>query len=107
MQLPQLEIQTDTRQEPIEVRKTEIEDMPSLDNPGDDDQAHFVRKGHTHAICGVEVDTDTLGETADAIDCPACRGILQTFLNGGGWDGFGKRVPSQRNRKELEDLLGE
>jgi hypothetical protein len=104
-----LEIETTTpaaQPVPVKVRETRLEDLPDLDYDGDDGFAHFVRTGHRHAICGVEIDPSTLEAAAGAIDCPACRGILKTFLEGKGWEGFGKRRPSKQHRKEFEDLLG-
>jgi hypothetical protein len=95
---------TDT--ETIEKPSTRIEDLPSLEPPDDDNLAHYVRGGHVHALCGVEVDPETSGEIADAKDCPACRDILTAWLEGRGWEGF-SRPPGKARREELADLLGE
>lgn len=87
--------------------ETRLEDMPSLNPPGDD-YVHYVRSGHRHAVCGIEVDLDTLRDVGgEQITCPACHAILRTWLEGKGWEGFGDKPPSPRRRKELADLLGE
>lgn len=55
---------------------------------------HWMRAHQAHSVCGIHKSRLVEPSAKDLRECPACalcRGILERYLAGHGWDGFGPK----------------